>query len=250
MAKHGILIVGVTSGIGRALACHLISRGKFIIGVGRSLEKIEILKRELLLLNGEFLLKDIDFSNENEVSSLTIELRNEEIKLTGIVHTAGITSTLPLKLINEGKFKDVMMNNVFTFFQVVSKFTHRDFISKVEGMSILTLSSIMGNVGESGKSLYAASKGALQSAVKSMAVELAPKGIRVNSISPGVVLTPMVGNGYYAQNKDLYEKIEKNHLLGYGNEDDIVPLIEFLLSKESKWITGADYVIDGGYTAK
>lgn len=246
--NNAVLIVGVTSGIGRALCKFLLSEGYFVIGLGRDNTKISSLSNELFSYKEGFILKSLDCSIEDEVFDFAKSLRMQGVKLLGIIHTAGITSTTPIKMVNSMKFDELMRNNVFTFFNVVSKFTHKDFIDKEIGLSIVTLSSVMALVGESGKSLYAATKGALLSSVKSLAVELASKGVRVNSISPGVVETPMVRNGYYAQNQDSYSKITEKHLLGLGKESDITALIEFLISSKSRWITGSNFTIDGGYT--
>lgn len=247
--NRAVLIVGVTSGIGRALCKYLLSEGYYVIGVGRDKNKISSLSNELVNYQAFLVLKSLDCSIEDEVFDFAKSLRIQGFKLIGIIHTAGITTTIPVKMVNSAKFDELMRNNVFTFFNVVSKFTHKDFIIKETGMSIVTFSSVMALVGESGKSLYAATKGALLSSVKSLAVELASKEIRVNSISPGVVETPMVRNGYYAQNQDSYQKITEKHILGLGKESDIISLIEFLISKKSRWITGSNFTIDGGYTA-
>jgi NAD(P)-dependent dehydrogenase (short-subunit alcohol dehydrogenase family) len=83
-----------------------------------------------------------------------------------------------------------------------------------------------------------------------MAIELAPKKLRVNTISPGVVVTPMTEGAFYSQNEETREKIVSLHPLGLGNADDIAYACIYLLSDAARWITGANLAIDGGYTAR
>jgi len=249
MTKKSILIVGITSGIGRELGSYLLSNDYRVIGVGRDGEKINSLRKEFEEISDDFQLAKLDFSCEQEVDNFAKELRLSKSKIQGLVHTAGITSTLPVKSINKTRFDETMHNNVLTFMLMVSHFSHKNFIDSKMGLSIVTLSSIMAEVGQSGKSLYAASKGALRSMVKSLAIELASKGIRVNSVSPGVVNTPMVKNGVYAQDKVSYENVVNLHPLGIGEVQDVVNLVEYLISNKSKWVTGSNFTIDGGYTA-
>jgi NAD(P)-dependent dehydrogenase (short-subunit alcohol dehydrogenase family) len=119
-----------------------------------------------------------------------------------------------------------------------------------KGASIIWLASVMGMVGESGKTLYSLTKGALIAGAKSLAVELAPKKIRVNCISPGVVVTPMTEAAVYNQNEETQAYIKSLHPLGLGNTDDIAYAGVYLLSDASRWLTGTNIPIDGGYTAR
>jgi NAD(P)-dependent dehydrogenase (short-subunit alcohol dehydrogenase family) len=119
-----------------------------------------------------------------------------------------------------------------------------------EGGSIVFISSVMGIAGEKGKALYSMTKGALIAAVRSLAIELAPRKIRVNSISPGVVETPMSKNAIYSRNEESLNKIRTLHPLGLGQPEDIANACVFLLSNASRWITGTNLVADGGYLAR
>lgn len=120
----------------------------------------------------------------------------------------------------------------------------------VNGASIVFIASVMSHVGEVGKTLYAMTKGALVSSAKSMAIELAPRNIRVNTLSPGVVKTPMSSKSAYSQNNESLSKIISKHPLGLGEANDIANACVYLLSEASKWTTGTNLIIDGGYTAK
>lgn len=106
----------------------------------------------------------------------------------------------------------------------------------------------MSMVGEKAKSLYCSTKGAVNSLSRGLACELASKNIRVNTISPGVIITAINKDAEYIANPELREKTEEKHLLGLGKPEDIANGVIYLLSDASRWITGQNLVIDGGYT--
>jgi NAD(P)-dependent dehydrogenase (short-subunit alcohol dehydrogenase family) len=144
-------------------------------------------------------------------------------------------------------FYEKMFNiNLFSFLEI-SKFLIKNSLLN-NPSSIVPISSIASNYGDKAKVLYAASKGAINSAVKSMAKELSLKGVRVNSIVAGFIKTDM-----YTQYVELIgnEKIDamiKNHqYLGLGYPEDIVHAVSYLLSNESRFITGTNLVVDGGW---
>lgn len=106
----------------------------------------------------------------------------------------------------------------------------------------------MGVLGQPGKIGYCSTKSAVLGIVKSSALEFAKRKIRVNAVSPGVVNTPMTQNLFEQISNDNKEEIISMHPLGIGEVDDVVPTILFLISKDSKWITGQNLIIDGGYS--
>lgn len=106
----------------------------------------------------------------------------------------------------------------------------------------------MGILGQSGKVGYCASKSAVIGAVKASALELAKRNIRVNAVLPGVVMTPMTEKLFEKIDEASQKRIQDMHPLGFGTVEDVVPTIAFLLSDNSKWITGQNIIIDGGYS--
>lgn len=108
----------------------------------------------------------------------------------------------------------------------------------------------MGCVGESGKSLYSMTKGALISATRSLACEFAKRQIRVNCVSPGAILTPINENLPHMADPELRKRLEEKHLLGLGKTSDISYACIYLLSDAARWVTGHNLVVDGGYTAR
>ena len=108
----------------------------------------------------------------------------------------------------------------------------------------------MGCVGENAKSLYSLTKGALISGCRSLALEYAPKKVRINVVSPGVVETPINMNQSYLADPEKRKATEALHPLGLGKTEDISNTCVFLLSDASRWITGQNIIVDGGYTIK
>lgn len=115
---------------------------------------------------------------------------------------------------------------------------------------MVLISSILSVVGRGGVSAYAASKGAMVSAVKSMALELAQKKICINCISPGTIRTPLMERFLSSLSEEEYKKRISGFPLGLGEVTDVSQACLFLLSDASRWITGQNIVVDGGYTAQ
>jgi NAD(P)-dependent dehydrogenase (short-subunit alcohol dehydrogenase family) len=125
----------------------------------------------------------------------------------------------------------------------------RDVMTEAGG-ALIFITSIYGTVGMPGQIAYSATKGALQSAARSMAIELARRKIRVNTLSPGLVHTPMTKTALSLLSTEQIHEIESNHPLGVGTPSDVAHAAAFLLAPQTTWITGTDLVIDGGYTAR
>lgn len=237
-----ILVTGATSGIGLALCEFLIKQECSVIAVGRDQNKIEhlILKSNKAL---KFLSLDlIDFSSYFKIFD---EMLAGE-KLDGFVHCAGIEETLPLTLYNPENVKRIFDINVFSGIELLRHFSKKKYSN--DGASVVFLSSVMGDLGQPGKIGYCATKSAILGIVKASALELAKRKFRVNSVAPGVVNTPMTQKLFSQIEEENIQRINEMHPLGIGEVDDVVPAITFLLSDFSKWITGQNIKIDGGYS--
>lgn len=119
-----------------------------------------------------------------------------------------------------------------------------------DGGAMLLIASIYGHVGQPGQISYSASKGALLAASRAMAVELARRKIRVNTLSPGLVHTPLSDGALSQLSEEQVHRLEEAFPLGTGKPEDVARAAVFLLAPQSAWITGTDIVIDGGYTAR
>ena len=241
-----ILITGASSGIGRACAIECSKAGATILSFGRDEERLE---ETISSLEGDGKAFSVDLTNTDEVDRVMKSLENDGITIDGVIHSAGISTTLPLRMITPDKIQPLFDVNVSSAIYL-SKWVTRKKLVPENGSSIVFLSSVMGSVGEAGKTIYSITKGAVLAASRSMAVELASKNVRVNCISPGVVETPMTDDAVYSRNEEARKKIENLHPLGLGKPEDVANAAIYLLSDASRWVTGTNLFVDGGYTAR
>lgn len=248
LVGKNILVTGASSGLGRQTAISCSESGAKVILLARNKERLEDTRQNMK--NPELhLIYCIDLLDYDAIESIVKNAVYQIGKLDGLVNAAGISTTIPLKLTSTDKLDYFFRTNVTSAIYLTRIFTKPIYCCS-NGASIIFLSSVMGLVGETGKTLYSLTKGALISGVKSSAIELASKKIRVNTISPGVVITPMSQNAVYSQDEESLQKIRALHPLGLGIPQDIANACIFLLSDASRWITGINLVIDGGYTAR
>ncbi len=236
-----ILVTGATSGIGLGISRMLNEYKAQLTISGRNQTKLNKISNEFELSNLNFnkgILADV--CNLEDISNLVQEIDT----LDGLVLNAGIIDYTPAKLITEKKVIDLFYTNVFSNFFLVQKLLHSKKIKK--GASIVIISSIAAKVGVPGTSIYAASKGALNSYAKVLASELSLQNIRVNVVSPGVVKTDLIENTNVTSDFQM-SNLSTKYPLGLGEIIDIVYLVQFLLSENSKWMTGSNIDIDGGY---
>lgn len=243
-----IVITGASSGIGRACAISCNEWGASLLLVGRNWEELEKTKSLLVRPENCTLLQ----MNLTEFETAAIEIKSA-IELfgavDGIIHAAGISTTLPFRNCSPEKMNDFFQVNVVAALHLTQLLIKPGRVS-ANGASIIFITSVMSQVGESAKVLYSMTKGALLAASRSMAIELALKKIRVNCIAPGVVDTPMSQKAYYSQNSALKERITKLHPLGLGKPEDVANACIYLLSDAGRWVTGTQLMVDGGYTAR
>ena len=141
-----------------------------------------------------------------------------------------------------------MLINFYSFFELVRVLTKKGMYSE-EGMNILAISSVNAKVGADAQTAYGASKAAINGAMHSMAKELAPKKIRINTIMPAAVNTAMIQE-YYALKSTVNSgegRPDDRQILGMCQPEYVASVITFLISDESAWITGAEIPVDGGF---
>lgn len=236
-----ILVTGASSGIGKAIAIECSKMGAKVILTARNKER---LVETLTALSGEghkYICADL--STDEDVSMLISSI-NE--KIDGIVNCAGFTIPKPFLFLTKEDMTNVMKVNfeapVFLTQQLVKKKNLQ------KGSSVVFVSSISGvYVSAVAGSLYSASKAALNGAIKGMAIELASKGIRVNSVNPGMIQTDIFKDGTISQDQ-LEEDAKKYPLKRYGKPEEVAYGVIYLLSEASSWSTGTNLLIDGGYT--
>lgn len=242
-----IIITGASSGIGRQCAIDCSRMGARVIIIGRNENRLA--ETHSQMVGDGHLSCTLDLTDFVLLKNRIDEIINSVGPIDGLVNCAGVSTTLPLKLINSKKMDDIFHTNVYTAIELTRNICRLGNVNK-QGASIVFMSSIMGVVGEKGKSLYSMTKGALISAVRSLACEYAQRKIRFNTISPGAILTPINKDLPHMKDPNARAILESNHLLGLGKTTDISYSCVFLLSDASRWITGQNIIIDGGYTAK
>ncbi|MBE1445663.1 SDR family NAD(P)-dependent oxidoreductase [Paenibacillus sp. OAS669] len=241
-----ILVTGASSGIGREIAKILSYQGASIILVGRNREKLnETL--EQMSSPDKHLIEPFDLSNIDEIPHFLKKVTQSFGTLNGVVHSAGTHSLIPIRAINRNNIYDIMDINFTAGIAIIKSCVQKNICSS--NSSIVLISSVTGLVGQAGVLGYAASKGAIISAVKSAAIELASSGLRVNCIVPGIVETDMSEEIFKKTSEDNKKRIVNQHPLGLGKPEDVAFASAYLLSDEAKWITGTALIVDGGYTA-
>jgi NAD(P)-dependent dehydrogenase (short-subunit alcohol dehydrogenase family) len=242
-----IVVTGASSGIGRAVARELGKYGANLVLVGRRREQLENTAQGSD--PASCYVMELDLSNHSDILTKIKEARSDFGRLYGLCHCAGLVETRPLSSYKLSGLNAMLDVNLLSGIELARAICRRDVVEQ-EGGSLVFISSIYWKVGMSGQIGYAASKGAVVSAVRSMAIELARKNIRVNSLSPGFVKTPMTENAFTKLPAAQLAMIEAAHPLGVGTPEDVAKAAAFLLAPQSSWVTGIDLTIDGGYTAQ
>jgi NAD(P)-dependent dehydrogenase (short-subunit alcohol dehydrogenase family) len=243
LTNKKILITGASSGIGAATAKLLSFLNSDLVLTGRDDVKLSETIKSLKTSNNCIKILG-DLKDEIFIKNL---IESIDRPLDGLVISAGIVKTKPLKFYNKEDFQEIMSINFELPILLCTKLLKAKKINK--GSSIVFISSIAGNyVADIGNGIYSASKGALNGIQKVMCLELAPQKIRVNSICPGMVKTPLIQENLSAVNTEQLKKNELLYPLGYGEAEDVAYGAAFLLSDASRWISGTSIVMDGGFS--
>ena len=247
LSNKTILITGASSGIGRSCAVQCSKMGASLLLMGRNVDELNRTVSELQPgTKVEMIVAD--FSKVVDLELVIAEKILTIGKIAGFIHCAGVEKTLPLKKQTSEVFQSIFDINVLAGFELAKIISLKKY--KAEKASFVFIASVAGMVGESGKTIYSASKGAVISGARSMSMELARSDIRVNSISPAMVKTPILEKMFDGIGEEATQNIIKKHPLGIGEPEDVANACVFLLSDAAKWITGTNLVVDGGYTAQ
>ena len=234
-----ILVTGASSGIGQATAIECAQMGAEVVITGRDTERLQATADLMGILKAQIAA---DLTNQEDVERLVASLP----PLDGAVLCAGNSTTLPLQFGSREKFDEMFNVNFFAPVELLRLMYKKKVLQK--GASVVLIASIGGTHSfMPGNGVYGASKAALNSLMKYAAREYASRKIRVNSICPGMVDTPLIHRGTITE-EQLVEDAKRYPLGRYGKPDDIANGAVYLLSDASSWLTGHDLVIDGGFS--
>ncbi len=237
-----ILVTGASSGIGKAIAIECSRMGASILATGRNGDRLNETYRALEGNTHKQFIADLTDVSE---SRMLVEAIPE---IQGIVHCAGIVKTLPFQFVTIEQLEHIMNVNFTAPTLLTQQVIKNKKIKK--GASVVFISSISGvSIAMPGNSMYSASKGAINGMMKGMALDLASKGIRVNSVNPGMILTDLFHEGTLSE-EQLEEDRLKYPMKRFGKPEEVAYATIYFLSDASAWVTGSSLIIDGGYTIK
>ena len=242
-----ILVTGAASGIGKATALLLSQLGADLILVDLNMEGLEAIRP--IIRKTDYLMQ-VDLFDTAQLIAKVENAVKEVGPLDGMALVAGMLYAVPLKFVKEEIWEKIEKVNLYSTIELAKLYTKKGIRPNGVGGAIITVSSYCGQVGTAASVCYSATKAGLIGVTKALAIELAPKGVRVNSVSPGTVMTEMVKKDAYGADEEYVKNLESLHPLGLGTPNDVANAIVFLLSDMAKWMTGAIVNVDGGYTAK
>lgn len=231
-----ILVTGASSGFGRAIAIACSEAGANVVLTARNINR---LNETLSLLSGtSHRVLQYDMLNRSEIDIFVDNLP----KLDGIVLCAGIQQIAPIKFTTDEIIESTLNTNTISYINIIQRLLKKNMINK--GGSVVFISSIATKVAAVGNGVYAASKGAIDSFSKILAIELSKQKIRSNAIAPGSVRTG-INDANMLTEEDIIKE-ETQYPLGAGRVEDIAYCAQYLLSDAARWITGTTITIDGG----
>lgn len=234
-----VLVTGASSGLGRATAIAMAQSGASVIACGRDRSRLDETMSACPGNGHATALGDLTL---DEVMDATVETAG---KVDGVVHCAGISIPTPLRLAKREFVEAVMRTNYVAPIMLTQRLLAKGRVSK--SGSVLFLASSAAYRGVAGTAIYGASKGALVASVRSVALETAKHGIRINCLAPDLVETPLIETSGTLQGSGEWLDIQRKlHPLGLGKPEDVANAAIFFISDASRWITGTSLLMDGG----
>lgn len=233
-------ITGSTRGIGREIARQLVADGWSVAIHGRELADATAVAQEL----GESAIPfGCDLTNTEALGAALFDFSKRNEGLDALIHSAGIMKDAPLGLLSDELVSEVMEVNAMSTLKIVQLSSR--IMGRRKSGAIVLINSVVGLDGAPGQTLYSMSKSALTGLVASAAKELGPRGIRINAIAPGLIHTDLISG---LSDEVILKQTQRIPLGRIGTPTDVAPLVAFLVSDGSRYITGQTIRIDGGYS--
>ena len=237
------IVTGASRGIGKAIVYKLVSYGCKVVLISRNLDDLKKVEKDL---NTENVMSfQCDITNQQEFKFIVDKVVDLWGSLDILINNAGITKDKLLLRMNESDWVDVIDVNLKGCYNTI-KVASNQMIRKKQG-KIINITSVIGQIGNSGQANYAASKSGIEGLTRSLAVEFGSRNININCVAPGYIETDMTKNLDKKVIQDMKNNIPLNK---FGLTSDISEVVCFLVSDLSSFITGQVINVDGGMTIK
>ncbi len=239
------LVTGAGKGLGKACSIALAEAGATVIALSRTQSDLNKLEKIIKKIKGKIIKINCDVMNYEDLKN-----NLDKIKIVDIlVNNAGTNFPEPFEKIKQSSMNYLVDLNLKAAFNVAQLVVKKMLKNKKRGGSIINMSSQLGHVGMIGRNIYNMTKFGIEGLTKGMGVELASKNIRVNTVAPTFVETPMVKR--FFKNKKFKKLVLGNIPMGkVAKESDVATAVCFLASDSASMITGTSIIVDGGWTAK
>jgi len=253
--KHVAIVTGGANGIGEATA-KLFAQNNYALAIIDIVDRVEQVAAEIESEGGDCLFARGDVSNESEVTAFVDQVMRVHRRIDALINNAGTVVVKPLEETAWTDFRkvvDVNLGGIFLFCKHVLPI-----MKKQQGGAIVNMGSVSGHVGQIDHAIYGATKGAIIAFTRAVAWEVAPHGVRVNSISPGSVDTPMLRSDIELESKRTgipYDQVKREReaeqaFNRWADPKEVAEAIYFLASNKASFITGTDLLVDCGWVAK
>jgi NAD(P)-dependent dehydrogenase (short-subunit alcohol dehydrogenase family) len=239
------LVTGASSGIGAASAAELAARGAHVLLTGRDERRLRE-QADAIGAPDRCEIMAADLTTEDAPEALAARCVQRFVRIDVLVHTAGIYENLPFERATMESFDRQHAVNVRAPYALtLAALPHLG-----ECASVVFISSVFGQIGLAGATGYCATKGAIEQLTRTLALELAPRGIRVNSVAPGFILTAL-NEANFGSDTPIKRAVEADTPAGrIGDVQEVAPAVAFLASDDASFVQGATLVVDGGWAAR
>lgn len=241
--KH-IVVIGASSGIGKATAELCAKRGASVSLCARRGEVLKEIASKMGADHGGYPL-DVTW-DKARIEEVFDQMVADRGMIDGMVYAAGVSANMAFGIIPTNRFEDVLKTNLVGAMLVTQAAINLKRVKR-EGCSIVWIASIAASKPSGGGLfMYSASKAAMVGGIRSISIELVKRNIRINAVSPGAVQTEIWGQ--YVLSEKQKQALFKKHPMGLGKPDDIAAACSYLLSDDARWVTGQEFIIDGGFS--